>query len=85
MMKRWFSRYFHQTGSVVALSAEDLQEFTYRRATLNNAKFQAVMVEEAYVLWSKNLRTKYQLPSKFEIDPVTGVVSSSAPTEGKKE
>jgi hypothetical protein len=59
----------------ITLSADDLQEFLLRRATLNNAKFQALMVEESYQLWSKNLRAKYNLPTKFEIDPVTGVVT----------
>jgi hypothetical protein len=62
----------------VKLSPEDLQEFNLRRGTLNNAKFQAMMVEEAYVIWSKNLRTKYGLPVKFTIHPQTGFVT---PTE----
>jgi hypothetical protein len=60
----------------ITLSPEDLQEFTLRRATLNNAKFQALMVEEAFQMWSKNLRAKYGLPVKFEIDPVTGKVTA---------
>jgi len=59
----------------IILSPEDLQEFTLRRATLNNAKFQALMVEESYILWSKNLREKYALPVKFDINPQTGVVT----------
>ena len=63
-------------AAVITLSAEDLQEFTLRRATLNNAKFQALMVEEAFQMWSKNLRAKYGLPVKFEIDPVTGKVTA---------
>lgn len=66
----------HSVPLPPTLSPEDLQEFTLRRATLNNAKFQALMVEEAYVVWSKNIRTKYGLPVKFEINPTTGVVTS---------
>ena len=63
--------------SVIKLLPEDLLEFQLRRATLNNAKFQSLMVEESYVLWSKNLRVKYTIPTaKFEIDPQTGVVTS---------
>ena len=58
------------------LSPEDLQEFGLRRMTLNNAKFQSLMVEEAYHLWLKNLRVKYKLPERFEIDPVTGNVTA---------
>jgi len=60
---------------VVRLSAEDLQEFNLRRGTLHNAKFQSMMVEEAYITWSKNLRMKYDLPVKFTIDPQTGAVT----------
>jgi len=58
------------------LSPEDLQEFTLRQATLNNARFQSLMVEEAYQVWIKNLRVKYKLPERFTIDPVTGNVTA---------
>jgi len=62
----------------IVLSPEDLQEFTLRRATLNTAKFQALMVEESFQTWSKTLRDKYKLPVKFEIDPTTGVVTGKS-------
>jgi hypothetical protein len=68
-------KFMRPAPAVTMLSPEDLQEFNLRRVTLNNAKFQALMVEEAYALWSKNLREKYKLPVKFEIDPHTGVVT----------
>jgi hypothetical protein len=60
----------------IKLSPEDLQEFHLRRATLNSAKFQSLMVEEAYIVWSKTLRGKYKVPTvKFDIDPQTGMIT----------
>lgn len=60
---------------IIKLAPEDLQEFTLRRATLNNANFQSLMVQEAYAQWAKNLRIKYDIPTaKFEIHPQTGMV-----------
>ena len=60
---------------VIKLTPEDLQEWHLRRATVNTAKFQSLMVEEAYTIWAKTLRTKYGIPTvKFEIDPQTGIV-----------
>lgn len=60
----------------ICLAPEDLQEFQLRRATFNNARFQWLMVEEAYVTWSKNVREKYDIPTaKFDINPQTGVVT----------
>jgi len=72
-LRRLFPEY---PPATIVLSPEDLQEFDLRRVTLNNAKFQSLMVEEAWALWIKNLRTKYKLPERFEIDPNTGKVTA---------
>jgi hypothetical protein len=67
----------------IKISPEELQEFHLRRTTLNTAKFQALMVEEAYALWAKNLRIKYDIPTvKYEIDPQTGVVTPQEERHG---
>lgn len=60
----------------IQLSPEDLREFHFRRNTLNNAQFHFAMIEEAYLMWVKNLQTKYQIPvNQFEIHPQTGIVT----------
>ena len=60
----------------IILTAEDLQEFRIRQNTLNHIRSQYLMVEEAYITWSRNLREKYKIPTtKFNIDYNTGHVT----------
>ena len=61
---------------MVKLTPEDLQEFGLRRTTLNNARHQAIMVEEAFQQWTKTIRLRYDIPTpKFSIDPATGEIT----------
>ncbi len=68
---------------VLKLTPEDLQEFHLRQTTLNNARFQSLMVEEAFQQWTKGIRARYDIPTaKFSIDPVTGVLTPQGDRNG---
>jgi len=58
----------------VKLTADELKEFKIRRATLDAARCQHLMVEEAYLSWTKAVKEKYNLTSTFDIDTVTGAL-----------
>jgi hypothetical protein len=61
---------------VIRLSEDDLREFNIRNATLQSARCQFLMVEEAHIVWSRNVRAKYAIPTvKFNIDPHSGIVT----------
>lgn len=65
------------------LTPEDLREFELRRMTLNTAKCQMLMVEEAYQIWLKGIRLRYDIPTpKFHIDAATGAVTPEGDRNG---
>jgi len=59
----------------VTLEAPDLQEFRLRRATLDTARFNFLMIEEAYNRWCKDICNKYGLSGKYDIDVQTGAIT----------
>jgi len=68
------------------LTPEDLREFELRRLTLNTAKCQMLMVEEAYQVWIKGIRLRYDIPTpKFHIDAATGAVTPEGERNDLKE
>ena len=71
------------TPPTYKLTPEDLREFELRRMTLNTAKCQMLMVEEAYLQWLKGIRLRYDIPTaKFQIDPATGTVTPQGDRNG---
>ena len=68
------------------LTPEDMREFELRRMTLNTAKCQFLMVEEAYQMWIKGVRIRYDIPTpKFHIDAITGAVTPEGDRNDLKE
>jgi hypothetical protein len=56
----------------ILLTPEDLQEFKNRRGALEQVEIMRVMIAESYVVFTRTLKDKYNLPAQYEIDVRTG-------------
>jgi len=59
----------------MVLTSQELIEFQMRLATFNQARSQLVMVQEAYVAWTKEIAKKYRLPHQFDVNTQTGEIN----------
>lgn len=57
------------------LTPEELEEFRLRQVTLNNARFNFLMIQESYQAWVKDTGVKYNIEGKFTIDLQSGVMT----------
>jgi hypothetical protein len=58
------------------LSAQDLQEFQFRQATLNRARHTYMMVQESYQGWIKSAAIRYGFSGEITISMVTGEIQA---------
>jgi len=57
------------------LSPEDLDEFRMRRMAVEQSVVSTAMIQSGFRLWADEIRSKYFLEGKFDIDIQSGEVA----------
>lgn len=60
--------------SVLLLSATELQEFLQKRGAVQQAQITSQLIVAGYEVWANELRKRYGIKGKFEVDARTGQV-----------